>query len=77
MRSSSSWSACPEASPKKELKCPETCTVASGAKVPENTRTRLTRPTYGSLVVFTISATNVAEGSQAMASAETWRAPRG
>ena len=40
-RSSMSWSACPRsASP-----CPDTWIPTSGRKVPENTRTRLTRPT--------------------------------
>ena len=31
--------------------------------MPEKTRTTLTRPTYGSLVVFTTSATSGADGS--------------
>ena len=42
------------------MKWPETCTGASGVSVPEKTRTRLTRPTYWSLEVFTTSATSVA-----------------
>ena len=35
----------------------------SGSRVPEKTRTTLTRPTYGSLVVFTTSATSGPDGS--------------
>ena len=41
----------------------------SGSRVPEKTRTRLTRPTYGSLVVFTTSATSGPSGSQVTGSA--------
>ena len=41
MRSSSSWSSCPLAA----RPWPDTCTEASGRSVPENTRTRLIRPT--------------------------------
>ena len=36
---------------------------ASGRSVPQKTRTRLTRPTYGSVVVFTTSATSGPAGS--------------
>ncbi len=35
----------------------------SGRSVPEKTRTRLMRPTYGSLVVLTTSATSGPSGS--------------
>src|ERR1043165_9682727 len=59
-RSSASWSACPRAS----MPCPEMCTALSGRSVPENTRTRETRPTYGSTVVLTTSATSGPWGSQ-------------
>ena len=45
--------------------CPDTCTVASGRSVPENTRTSEIRPTYGSVVVLTTSATSGPAGSQA------------
>ena len=38
--------------------------MASGRRVPENTRTRLIRPTYGSEVVFTTSASSGPSGSQ-------------
>ena len=55
------------ASPKNDEKWPETCTVASGRSVPEKTRTRLTRPTYGSVVVLTTSATSGPSGSQVSA----------
>ena len=41
IRSSLSWSAWPRSA----MPCPDTCTVASGRSVPENTRTRLIRPT--------------------------------
>ena len=41
IRSSVSWSAWPRSA----RPCPDTCTVASGRSVPENTRTRLIRPT--------------------------------
>ena len=51
------------------MKWPETCTGASGVSVPEKTRTRLTRPTYWSLEVFTISATSVPRGSPLIGSA--------
>ena len=51
--------------PKNEEKWPDTCTVASGEMVPENTRTRLTRPTYGSDVVLTTSASSGPDGSHA------------
>ncbi len=51
--------------PKNDEKWPDTCTVASGLIVPENTRTRLTLPTYGSDVVFTTSASSGPLGSQA------------
>ncbi len=67
MRSSSSWSAWVVEEPlvpKNELKWPDTCTVASGLMVPENTRTRLTLPTYGSDVVLTTSASSGPFGSQ-------------
>ncbi len=37
--------------------------------MPEKTRTRLSRPTYGSLVVLTTSATSGPSGSQAIAPA--------
>ena len=37
--------------------------MASGRSVPENTRTRLIRPTYGSEVVFTTSASSGPRGS--------------
>ncbi len=61
IRSSVSWSAWPwSARP-----CPDTCTAASARSVPENTRTRLTRPTYGSEVVLTTSASSGPAGSQA------------
>src|SRR5262249_19463310 len=60
-RSSSSWSACPRAS----RPCPETCTAMSGRSVPENTRTRLIRPTNWSDVVLTTSASSGPSGSQA------------
>ena len=43
--------------------------TASGRSVPLKTRTRLSRPTYGSLVVLTTSATSGATGSQVMAGA--------
>ena len=42
---------------------PETWTTVSGCRVPQNTRTRLTRPTYGSVVVRTTSATSGPSGS--------------
>ncbi len=59
-RSSASWSSCPRsASP-----CPTTCTDRSGLSVPENTRSSDTRPTYGSTVVLTTSATSGPAGSQ-------------
>ena len=48
IRSTSSWSWWLDAgSPPfaHAERCPDTCTVASGCTVPENTRTRLTRPT--------------------------------
>ena len=64
IRSSASWSACPRAS----IPCRETCTAVSGRSVPENTRTRDTRPTYGSTVVLTTSATSGPFGSQASGS---------
>ncbi len=73
IRSSSSWSSWPTEElsssglPKKDAKCPDTCTVASGRTVPEKTRTRLTRPTYGSEVVLTTSATSGPSGSQVSA----------
>ena len=38
--------------------------VWSGRRVPEKTRTRLIRPTYGSVVVLTTSATSGPAGSQ-------------
>ena len=69
MRSSSSWSSWPESSAKKAEKCPETCTGASGTRVPEKTRTMLTRPTYWSLLVRTTSATSGPSGSQVTAPA--------
>ena len=69
IRSSSSWSGWPASSPKNAVKWPETCTVWSGASVPEKTRTRLSRPTYGSLVVFTTSATSGPSGSQVIGAA--------
>ena len=56
--SSSSWSSWPDSAPKNDVKWPDTCTGASGSSVPEKTRTRLTRPTYWSLVVLTTSATS-------------------
>ena len=71
IRSSSSWSAWLVSSPKNDEKCPDTCTVWSGRMVPENTRTRLTRPTYGSDVVFTTSATSGPFGSQPIVGAGT------
>ncbi len=37
--------------------------MASASSVPENTRTKLTRPTYGSEVVFTTSASSGPSGS--------------
>ncbi len=64
MRSSSSWSGWPAADSWNWEKCPDTCTVASGRTVPENTRTRLIRPTYGSEVVLTTSASRGPAGSQ-------------
>ena len=64
MRSSSSWSSWPRSWSLNSEKCPDTCTVASGWTVPENTRVRLIRPTYGSDVVLTTSATRVPAGSQ-------------
>ena len=45
--------------------------MASGSRVPEKTRTRLSRPTYGSLVVLTISATSGPSGSHDTAGATT------
>ncbi|CKR98759.1 Uncharacterised protein [Mycobacterium tuberculosis] len=47
MRSSSSWSGCVllVPPPKNDEKWPDTWTVVSGLMVPENTRTKLTRPT--------------------------------
>jgi len=62
--SSTSWSSWPRSVPKKSEKCPETCTVVSGERVPEKTRTREIRPTYGSVVVLTTSATSGPAGSQ-------------
>ena len=59
-RSSVSWSAWPCST----RPCPDTCTAASTCSVPENTRTRLTRPTYGSEVVLTTSASSGPAGSQ-------------
>ena len=47
---------------KNDVKWPETCTGWSAVRVPEKTRTRLTRPTYWSLVVFTTSATSAPRG---------------
>ena len=67
--SSSSWSSCPCSAPKNDAKWPDTCTACSAVSVPEKTRTRLSRPTYGSLVVLTISATSGPLGSQSIASA--------
>src|SRR5207342_108483 len=70
--SSSSWSSCVDPWPskeKKDVKWPETWTGASGVIVPENTRTTLTRPTYWSLEVFTISATSWPRGSPVIGSA--------
>ena len=63
-RSSSSWSSWPTSSPKNDVRCPETCTGRSASSEPENTRTRLTRPTYGSLAVLTTSASSGPSGSQ-------------
>ncbi len=60
IRSSVSWSGWPRAS----IPCPETCTALSGRSVPEKTRTSETRPTYGSIVVLTTSATSGPFGSQ-------------
>ena len=62
-RSSTSWSSCPRSS----MPCPDTCTVSSGRSVPEKTRTRLIRPTYGSEEVLTTSAASGPSGSQASA----------
>jgi hypothetical protein len=59
-RSSSSWSGCPRSA----RPCPDTCTDISGRSVPENTRTSEIRPTYGSEVVFTTSASSGPSGSQ-------------
>src|SRR5439155_1536892 len=59
-RSSASWSGWPRSA----RPWPEMCTAVSGRSVPENTRTRLTRPTYGSMVVLTTSATSGPLGSQ-------------
>ena len=67
IRSSSSWSSWPEPSPKNDATWPDTCTAWSGDRVPEKTRTRLSRPTYGSLVVLTISATSGPSGSDEIA----------
>ncbi len=67
--SSSSWSSWPCSAPKNDVKWPDTCTAWSAVRVPEKTRTRLSRPTYGSLVVFTISATSTPLGSHSIASA--------
>ena len=67
--SSSSWSSWPASAPKNDVKCPETCTDSSGRSVPEKTRTMLSRPTYGSLVVFTTSATSGPSGSQVISPA--------
>ncbi len=61
--SSTSWSSRPRSEPGKELEWPETCTVVSGRMVPENTRTSEMRPTYGSVVVLTTSATSGPAGS--------------
>ena len=44
IRSSSSWSGWPAPSPKNAVKCPETCTVWSGTREPEKTRTRPNSP---------------------------------
>src|SRR4029453_1217612 len=63
IRSSSSWSSWPVASPKNAVRCPDTCTAWSGTRVPEKTRTRLSRPTYGSLGVLTTSATSAPPAS--------------
>ena len=63
-RSSSSWSSWPSTScPANPARWPDTCTTVSGRSVPENTRTRLTRPTYASVVVRTTSATSGPSGS--------------
>ena len=43
-------------------KCPETCTGASGRRVPEKTRTRDSLPTYGSEVVLMTSASSGPSG---------------
>src|ERR1039458_2241805 len=59
IRSSLSWSSWPWAA----RPWPDTCTEASGRSVPENTRTRLIRPTYGSVLVLITSASNGPLGS--------------
>ena len=43
------------------------CTGSSGRRVPEKTRTRDCRPTNGSVVVCTTSATSGPDGSQVTA----------
>lgn len=65
-RSSTSWSSWPRSS----MPCPETWTVSSGRRVPEKTRTRLIRPTYGSEEVFTTSAASGPPGSQVSCACE-------
>ena len=57
--SSTSWSSWP----RSLRKCPDTCTTESGRRVPEKMRTREMRPTYGSVVVLTTSATSGPSGS--------------
>jgi hypothetical protein len=58
--SSTSWSGWPRSA----MPWPETCTGRSGRSVPEKTRTSEIRPTYGSEVVLTTSATSGPSGSQ-------------
>ena len=63
--SSLSWSGWPSTvRPAKRVRWPETCSGVSARSVPENTRTRQSRPTNGVLVVRTTSATRGPSGSQ-------------
>ena len=71
--SSTSWSAWASTWWKANCcRCPQTCSALSGVRVPEKTRTSESRPTYGSLVVRTTSATS---GPRGIAAQLTERPP--
>src|SRR5262249_56026955 len=65
VRGSGSWSAWPRSA----RPCPAMWAAVSGVSVPEKTRTSETRPTYGSIVVLTTSATSGPFGSHDSGSA--------